>query len=278
MIGRIGLLLIAGSWSHFKNCLRRIGVPARRCTPAKGSGYDCQHPPRYSRTAARREISSRSNIACCPLWHGNTCRSLRNRQGGVRVPVSAQAIRIRAHLPRRALRLFGDAGSATGDSMRRAVESVVEPGRAAARQTRRTEAQTGGRETQTVVAAASNGGLAQPLLSYVDSSFVCGCLLDTTLSVRALGIRGPGEVAAFVLGSAFMLGWASGVDLAVNFHNHAHVPLFRSDFLNRWLTRFWAVTSGWPGFVFAYAHLEVHHRFLVTGRDWTLPKRRAERN
>ena len=39
---------------------------------------------------------------------------------------------------------------------------------------------------------------------------------------------------AFALGAGFLLGWISGVNVGVNFHNHAHRPIFRSRRLNRW--------------------------------------------
>ncbi len=59
-----------------------------------------------------------------------------------------------------------------------------------------------------------------------------------------IGIERPLGLAAFVLGCGIMLGWTSGVNVAVNFHNRAHLPIFRSAAANRWLSRFWAVTAG----------------------------------
>ena len=89
-------------------------------------------------------------------------------------------------------------------------------------------------------------------------------------------IDGPGEMTAFVLGAAWLLGWISGVDVGVNFHNHVHRPVFRSDFLNRWFGRLWTFTGGWPSFFWYHQHKNIHHHMLLNHRDWTLPRRRAD--
>ncbi len=82
--------------------------------------------------------------------------------------------------------------------------------------------------------------------------------------------------ATFVASAAFLLGWISGVDVGVNFHNHAHRRVFRSRALSRWFGRFWTFTGGWPAWYWRYAHVTVHHANLLHDRDWTLPNRRAD--
>jgi fatty acid desaturase len=89
-------------------------------------------------------------------------------------------------------------------------------------------------------------------------------------------IDGPWSRVAFVLGAGFLLGWISGVNVGVNFHNHAHRPIFRSEFLNRWFGRFWTFSGGWPAFYWYHAHVVVHHANLLAERDWTLPKQRRD--
>lgn len=90
------------------------------------------------------------------------------------------------------------------------------------------------------------------------------------------GITGPASRIAFVLAAAGMLGWASGVDVGVNFHNHAHVPIFRSRFLSRWFARLWTFSGGWPSFFWTHAHIRVHHANTLAPEDWTLPRLRAD--
>jgi fatty acid desaturase len=89
----------------------------------------------------------------------------------------------------------------------------------------------------------------------------------------AAGITTTPQKVAFVFGAALMLGWASGVDVGVNFHNHVHVPVFRSRFLNRWFGRLWSFSGGWPSFFWHHAHVTVHHLNLLGPTDWTLPIR-----
>lgn len=90
------------------------------------------------------------------------------------------------------------------------------------------------------------------------------------------GVVGPWRTLAFFLGAGFLLGWISGVNVGVNFHNHAHRPIFRSRALNRWFERFWTFSGGWPAFYWYHAHVVVHHSNLMGETDWTLPKRRAD--
>lgn len=82
-----------------------------------------------------------------------------------------------------------------------------------------------------------------------------------------------GETAAFIAAASLVLGWCAGIDVAVNYHNHAHRPFFRSPTLNRWVGRLWTVTSGWPSYFFDHSHIRVHHSHLLTDRDWTLARR-----
>lgn len=90
------------------------------------------------------------------------------------------------------------------------------------------------------------------------------------------GIDGPWDLAAFTLGAALLLGWISGVNVGVNFHNHAHRPIFRSAFLNRWFERFWTFSGGWPAAYWRHAHVRVHHEGLLGDADWTMPRRRSD--
>ena len=95
------------------------------------------------------------------------------------------------------------------------------------------------------------------------------------LNPEATGIRGVPSRLAFVMGAAIMLGWCSGVNVGVNFHNHVHRPIFRSRAVNLWFERFWTVSGGWPAAYWRHAHL-VHHATLLSDDDWTLPRRRAD--
>ena len=90
------------------------------------------------------------------------------------------------------------------------------------------------------------------------------------------GIQDGFDRAAFVVAAALLLGWGAGIDLGVNFHNHAHRRIFKIGRLNRWFGRCWAVSSGWPAYFWLYSHVAVHHRHLLEDRDWTLPRRRSD--
>jgi fatty acid desaturase len=90
------------------------------------------------------------------------------------------------------------------------------------------------------------------------------------------GVSGPWSRFAFVFASAFMLGWISGIDVGVNFHNHAHRRIFTSRFLNKWFGRLWTFSGGWPSFFWEYAHVTVHHANLLGAEDWTVPKRNPD--
>lgn len=86
------------------------------------------------------------------------------------------------------------------------------------------------------------------------------------------GLHGLPERAVFVATAVPLLGWISGVDVGVNFHNHTHRRLFDVDWQNRWAARLWAVFAAWPGLLWQHAHVAVHHAHLLQPRDWTLPR------
>lgn len=90
------------------------------------------------------------------------------------------------------------------------------------------------------------------------------------------GIDKTWEWAAFIFGSALMLGWCSGINVGVNFHNHTHRRIFRIEWLNRWFGRLWTVSGGWPAYWWEYSHVIVHHEDLLHENDWTLPKKKAD--
>lgn len=81
---------------------------------------------------------------------------------------------------------------------------------------------------------------------------------------------------AFTLGAGLLLGWISGIDVGVNFHNHTHRRIFRSSFLNRWFGRFWTFSGGWPSYYWDHSHIVVHHANVLEDNDWTVPKRSAD--
>jgi len=96
------------------------------------------------------------------------------------------------------------------------------------------------------------------------------------LHPEVAGIEGPWSRAAFVGAAAIMLGWISGIDVGVVFHNHTHKKIFRYEWLNRWFGRIWSVSGGWPSYYWWYAHVIVHHSNLLGPTDWTLPKRKPD--
>lgn len=92
----------------------------------------------------------------------------------------------------------------------------------------------------------------------------------------AAGLTTTPRKVAFVVAAAFLLGWISGIDVGVNFHNHAHRRIFTRPWLNRWFGRAWTFSGGWPAAYWQYAHVTVHHSNLLGERDWTLPRRRDD--
>jgi fatty acid desaturase len=106
--------------------------------------------------------------------------------------------------------------------------------------------------------------------------FAYACAFWLYQHPQLVGISGPWSRVAFVLASALMLGWISGIDVGVNFHNHSHRPIFASQFANRWFGRCWTFSGGWPSFFWEYCHVTIHHAKLLTTEDWTLPKKNAD--
>lgn len=90
------------------------------------------------------------------------------------------------------------------------------------------------------------------------------------------GLDGCWPRAAFTLAAAPLLGWIGGIDVGVNFHNHTHLRIFRSAWLNRWFARCWTPTGGWPALWWRHLHVTVHHAHLLDAADWTVPRRRRD--
>ncbi|MCB9885453.1 MAG: fatty acid desaturase [Planctomycetes bacterium] len=86
------------------------------------------------------------------------------------------------------------------------------------------------------------------------------------------------EKLVFVGAAAPLLGWISGIDVGVNFHNHTHRRIFKSKLLSRWFARFWTPVGGWPCQWWAYLHVDVHHVHLLGEPDWTVPIKDANGN
>src|SRR5438270_413775 len=57
-------------------------------------------------------------------------------------------------------------------------------------------------------------------------------------------ISNRGEMAAFVVTAGLLLGWVSGVNVGLNFHNHVHRRVFRVAWVNAWFGRLWALSGG----------------------------------
>ena len=96
------------------------------------------------------------------------------------------------------------------------------------------------------------------------------------LHPKLSGVDSTGEVAAFVAASALLLGWISGVDVGVNYHNHVHREIFQISAMNRWFARIWSLVGGWPALFWKHAHVTVHHKNILGPEDWTLPRRNAK--
>lgn len=103
-----------------------------------------------------------------------------------------------------------------------------------------------------------------------------GCAFWLYLHPEVAHIEDTWSRLAFIAAAAIMLGWISGIDLGVNFHNHTHRRIFRVEWLNRWFGRLWAFSSGWSSFYWWHAHVVVHHKNLLGPTDWTLPRRRPD--
>jgi hypothetical protein len=110
--------------------------------------------------------------------------------------------------------------------------------------------------------------------------FVClaayACAFWLYQHPKLVGVTGWWSRIAFVAASATMLGWISGIDVGVNFHNHSHRPIFVSHFVSRWFGRLWAFSGAWPSFFWEYCQVTIHHANLPATEDWTLPKKRSD--
>jgi len=96
------------------------------------------------------------------------------------------------------------------------------------------------------------------------------------LHPEVTGFTTPGQKLGFALGAGMWLGWSGGINMGINFHSHAHKPIFKNDALSLWFGRLWTVPGGIPSWWWRYKHLAVHHSHLGEDRDWVQPKRRAD--
>jgi fatty acid desaturase len=117
----------------------------------------------------------------------------------------------------------------------------------------------------------------------IHSLVFCGLCLAGTGSAFWLwlhpgvsGLSTPASKLGFALGAGTWIGWAGGINMGVNFHSHAHQPVFRGATLNRWLGRLWTLPGAIPSYWWRYQHLAVHHSHLGEDADWVQPKRRAD--
>src|ERR1041385_9246179 len=114
------------------------------------------------------------------------------------------------------------------------------------------------------------------IIFHVLTLLAYGCAFLLYLHPSWIHVEGPWSRLAFMAGASIMLGWISGSDLGVNYHNHTHRRIFRYSWLNRCFGWFWTFSSGWPSFYWWHAHVVVHHANLLGPTDWTLPRRRAD--
>ena len=99
------------------------------------------------------------------------------------------------------------------------------------------------------------------------------------LNPELSGIDGPWKRALFAATAAPLLGWIAGIDIGVNYHNHAHRPMFTRPLLNRWFERLWTPFCAWPAKYWAHYHVAVHHARLMQpgpGGDWTVRQKKAD--
>ena len=91
------------------------------------------------------------------------------------------------------------------------------------------------------------------------------------------GLEGLLRKAVFVLVAAPLLGWVSGIDVGLGYHNHTHQPIFKAKWLNTWYERLWTPFCAWPARYWAFYHCDVHHdRMMQEGEwpDWTVRLRK----
>jgi len=96
------------------------------------------------------------------------------------------------------------------------------------------------------------------------------------LHPEVTGFTESSERLGFALGAGIWLGWSGGINMGINFHSHAHKPIFKNRALNRWFGRLWTLPGGIPSYWWRYKHLVVHHSHLGEDRDWVQPKRKAD--
>jgi fatty acid desaturase len=107
-------------------------------------------------------------------------------------------------------------------------------------------------------------------LSYL-AAFAIWLKWDDVATLAATGGWGK---TAFTLAAALMLGWCSGINVGVNFHNHTHVKVFTRPWLSRWFGRLWTLSGGWPASFWQHSHVTIHHAHLLDPEiDWTLMRR-----
>lgn len=103
-----------------------------------------------------------------------------------------------------------------------------------------------------------------------------GVAFAAYLNPEAAGIDSGWTLAAFVGAAFVLLGWISGVNVGVNYHNHVHLRVFRRAWMNRMFEQIWPITGGWPPYFWKHSHVTVHHANVLGEDDWTIPKRRAD--
>jgi len=96
------------------------------------------------------------------------------------------------------------------------------------------------------------------------------------LHPEVTGFTAPAEKLGFALGAGMWLGWSGGVNMGVNYHSHAHKPVFRHAGVNRWAGRLWTLPGGIPSYWWSFKHLAVHHAHLGEEDDWVQPLRRPD--
>jgi fatty acid desaturase len=112
----------------------------------------------------------------------------------------------------------------------------------------------------------------------------------TAAGGRLLRYRADAPAATIVFGTAvWMVVGAAGLiplwsivflPLALRWvgviqHNHTHVPLFRQSTCNRMVDVALTFVSAVPQSLYRHLHVDVHHRFVNTPKDWTGPFYRA---
>ena len=73
----------------------------------------------------------------------------------------------------------------------------------------------------------SHPGDIHCIIFHLVTLFAYGFAFWLYLNPEKVHITGPWSRLAFISGASIMLGWISGIDLGVNFHNHTHRRIFR---------------------------------------------------